>query len=387
MKKLLIVLLMVAMLSGCGDSNSGTVAKDGYKLGIQFELTGEVADYGNAELEGAKLAVKLANEKLGEEKYVPVIYDNTSSTTEAVTLATKLVQDGVVGVVGPATSGASAATYQISNDSGVVVVSPSATANNVTLTNPDDPSSPAYEYVFRTCFEDSYQGAAMAQYAYDVLGARRVVVYGDSITDYAKGLANSFTKQFEKLGGSVIANEYYVAKDTDFSPVLTRISDLNLDAIYIPGYYQEVGLIIKQAREMGFDCPIIGGDGFDSETLVDLGGAKNLNDVFFTTAYTTVGASEKLLAFIDAYTKEYGKEPSMFAALAFDATNLLIQACEEAGTNDSAAVRDVMEAIHFKGITGSFSFDKTHTPIKSVLVVELVNGVQESVIEVSPDVD
>ena len=376
---------MMVMLSGCGGGTTPT--KDGYKLGIQFELTGEVADYGNAELEGAKLAIKLANEKLGEEKYVPVIYDNTSSTTEAVTLATKLVQDGVVGVVGPATSGASAATYQISNDSGVVVVSPSATANNVTLTNPDDKNSPAYEYVFRTCFEDSYQGAAMAQYAYVVLGIRRVVVYGDSITDYAKGLAVSFTEQFEKLGGSVIANEYYVAKDTDFSPVLTRIKDLNLDAIYIPGYYQEVGLIIKQAREMGLDCPIIGGDGFDSETLAELGGAKNLNDVFFTTGYTTVDASPELKAFIETYTKEYGKEPNMFAALAFDATNLLIQACEEAGTNDSAAVRDVMETIHFDGITGSFSFDKTHTPIKSVLVVELVNGVQDKAVAISPDVD
>lgn len=385
MKKLAVALLVLAMLVGCSSNGGGDTAGDSYKIGLHFELTGEVADYGVAELEGAKLAIKTANEELGQTKYTSVEYDNTSSTTEAVTIAAKLANDGVVGVVGPATSGASAASYQILNDAGMNVISPSATANNITQVNPDDDASAVYDYVFRICFEDSYQGAAMAQYVYDTLHAKRVVIYGDSTTDYAKGLTESFKNQFEDLGGSIVATEYYVSKDTDFNGTLTKIKAMNYDAIYIPGYYNEAGLIVKQARAMGIDCPIIGGDGFDSETLIDLAGEKALNDVYYTTAYTTVDASDALQTFIDAYKKEYNKEPSMFAALAYDATTLLIKACEKAGSNKPSDIQKALVDMEFDGITGSFSFDKTHTPIKSVLVVELVDGVQTSATPVSPN--
>ena len=384
MKKLVVALMVFAMLAGCSANGGGSTAGDGYKIGLHYELTGEVADYGQAELEGSKLAIKIANANLGEDKYDTVEYDNTSSTTEAVTIATKLAQDGVIGVVGPATSGASAATYQILDGAGIPVISPSATANNVTLKNPDDSTSAVYNSVFRICFEDSYQGAAMAQFAYDNLNAKRVVIYGDSTTDYAKGLTQAFTTQFENLGGSIIATEYYVSKDTDFNSTLTKIKDMNFDAIYIPGYYNEAGLIVKQARAMGIDCPIIGGDGFDSTTLVDLAGTAALNNVYFTTAYTTVGASSALQAFIDAYKAEYNKEPGMFAALAYDATMLLIEACEQAGSNNTADIQKALVGMEFDGITGSFTFDATHTPIKSVLVVELVDGVQATAVSVSP---
>ncbi|MDD6467512.1 MAG: ABC transporter substrate-binding protein [Erysipelotrichaceae bacterium] len=386
MKKFFTCLLVFALLAGCSSANGGGNSNT-YKIGLHFELTGGAADYGNAELNGAQLAIKLANEKAGSAKYEGVVYDDLSSTTEAVTIATTLAASDVVGIVGPATSGASAATYQISNDSKKVVISPSATANNITLVNPDDASSPVFDYVFRVCFEDSYQGAAMAQFAYDHLNARRVAIYGDSTTDYAKGLTASFTNQFNKLGGSIITTQYYVAKDTDFSSVLTNIKSMNFDVLYIPGYYEEAGLIIKQARAMGIDCPIIGGDGFDSKSLLDLAGADALNQVYFTTAYTTAGASDSLQAFIDAYQKEYHEEPSMFAALAFDATNLLIEAIESAGSKDPAKIQDALVNIQFDGITGSFSFDKAHTPIKSVLVVELVDGVQSGAISVSPAIE
>lgn len=387
MKKLLMALLVMALLAGCSSTDGGGNNSDSYKIGLHFELTGGAADYGNAELNGAQLAIKLANEKAGSKKYEGVVYDNLSSTTEAVTVGTTLAASDVVGIVGPATSGASAATYQISNDAKKVVISPSATANNITLTNPDDATSPVFDYVFRVCFEDSYQGAAMAQYAYDVLNARRVAIYGDSTTDYAKGLTAAFTKQFEKLGGSIMTTQYYAAKDTDFSSVLTNMKGMNFDALYIPGYYEEVGLIIKQARAMGMDCPIIGGDGFDSKSLLDLAGADALNNVFFTTAYTTVDASDSLQAFIDAYKKEYNEDPNMFAALAFDSANLMIQAIETAGSKDSAKVQAAMAGITFDGVTGSFSFDAAHTPIKSVLVVELVDGVQSGAVSVSPNVE
>ena len=299
-------------------------------------------------------------------------------------MAGKLVEDGVIGVVGPATSGASTASYAVLNDAKIVVVSPSATANNQTLTIPSDPTSAVYDYVYRICFEDSYQGAAMAQFAVDTLKAEKIAIYGSVSSDYAKGLNAAFTDQLVKLGGEVVANESYQDGDSDFSAVLTSLASKEFDALYIPGYYNEAGQIIKQARKLGIDCPIIGPDGFDAVTLVDLAGAENLNDVYYTTAYTTVNASDKLTAFIEAYKSEYGEEPSMFAALAFDATNLLIEAIEKAGT-DKEAINDAVAKMEFSGVTGDFKFDATHTPIKSVLVVELVDGVQENAVSVTPD--
>ena len=383
-----LAVMMAASMAACGDSSSDTPSgsdksgSDTIKIGLHYELTGSVADYGNAELKGSELAIKQANDAGGN--YEAVVYDNKSDTTESVTLAAQLASDGVVGVVGPATSGASAASYQILNEAKVTVISPSATAIGQTL---DPNSGNVYDYVFRICFEDSYQGAAMAQYAVDTLGKAKAIVYADNASDYAKGLAEAFNDQFTKLGGTIVATDYYSAGDTDFNSVLTKFKGMDFDVLYIPGYYNEAGLIIKQAREMGIDCEIIGPDGFDSESLVDLAGASNLNKVYYTTAYTTVGASDALQAFIDAYKAEYNEEPGMFAALAYDSTNLLIEAIEKAGSTDPEAVRAAVESIEFDGVTGSFSFDETHTPIKSVLVVTLVDGVQGDAVSVSPDVD
>ncbi len=385
-KKLLKVLtagaLSLATLTAC--SGGGTSEGDTVKIGLHYELTGTVADYGNAELKGSQLAIKLANED-GKHQftYDYVKYDNKSDENEAISLAAKLVSDGVAGVVGPATSGASSASYPVLNDAQVVVVSPSATANNQTL----DPDSNVYEYVYRICFEDSYQGAAMAQFAADTLKAKKAAIYGSISSDYAKGLNAAFTEQFTKLSGTVVANESYQDGDSEFSSVLTSLASKDFDVLYIPGYYSEAGLIIKQARSLGIDCPIIGADGFDAVTLADLAGAENLNNVYYTTAYTTVNASDKLQAFIDAYKKEYNEEPGMFAALAFDATNLLIDAIEKAGSTDKEAINKAVAEMSFSGVTGEFTFDATHTPIKSVLVVELKDGVQTDVVTVTPDKD
>ncbi|MCF0114490.1 MAG: ABC transporter substrate-binding protein, partial [Erysipelotrichaceae bacterium] len=320
------------------------------------------------------------NEKAGTTKYEGVEYDNGSDVTKAVTVASQLVTDGVTAVIGPATSGGSAASYQVLNDAGIFVVSPSATQNNITL----DPNGKVYDNVFRVCFEDSYQGAGMAQYAKDTLGKTKAVIFGDSDSDYSKGLVEAFTNQFAKVGGTVVTTEYYTAGDTDFSATLTKVKGMDFDCIYVAGYYSEAGLIIKQAKDMGINCTFIGPDGFDSEVLVELAGAENLNDVFYTTGYTTINASEELTAFIEAYKAEYGQEPSMFAALAYDATNCMIQAIEAAGSTDAAAINAAMTGINFSGVTGSFTFDDVHTPIKTVLVVELENGVQGNAESVSP---
>ncbi|MCI6271615.1 MAG: ABC transporter substrate-binding protein [Erysipelotrichaceae bacterium] len=385
-----VALTLATSLAACSAGNQTSTNqtttqsdKETYKIGLHFELTGAVADYGNTENKAAKLAIKLANEQAGYEKYVGVEYDNKSDQTEAVTIATQLASSDVVGVVGPATSGASAATYPILNGANKVVISPSATQNNITKVDPSNENSEVYAYSFRTTFEDSYQGAAMAQFAFDTLSAKKVVIYGDNSNDYSKGLVEAFDTQFKKLGGEIVSTEYFTSGDTDFSSVLTNIKSKDFDLLYIAGYYNEAGLIIKQARELGIDSTIIGGDGFDSESLITLAGASNLNKVYYTTGYTTVDASEKLLKFVEAFKAEYNEEPSMFAALAFDSTNLLIENIEKVG-GDSQALRDSIEKTSFSGVTGDFTFDKTHTPIKTVLVVELVDGVQSSAVSVSP---
>lgn len=391
MKKLMMMFavacLSLTALSGCStdsgsNGGSGENTSDKVKIGLHYELTGEAADYGNKELKGSKLAIKLANEAGGNFEAVEM--DDKSSEEEAVSVSTNLMSQGVVGVVGPATSGASAATYPVSEQFAIPVISPSATANGITFHNPSDPNSGVYETAWRICFEDSYQGAAMATFAYDTLKAKKVVVYFDNSTDYSKGLKQSFETKFVEKGGEIVAVENYQSGDTDFNSVLTKIKGMDFDMLYLPGYYNEVGLIIDQAKKMGIETIICGGDGFESTDLIGLaGGAQNLNDIYFTTSYTTVNASDALQKFIDDYKAEYNEDPNLFSALAYDATNLLIQAANEAG-NDPAAVNEYLKTVKFDGITGSFTFDETHTPVKSVLVTEMQNGVQISAVSVNP---
>ena len=196
--------------------------------------------------------------------------------------ALKLItQDKVHAMIGPATSGNMLATVQIANQNKIPVVTGSGTAQNVT----ENEDGTINEYVFRTCFIDPFQGIVAANFATE-MGTKNVAIYADNSSDYAKGLAASFKQQIEANGGTVIIEEAYVAKDVDFKSTLTRIKSANPDFIFIPGYYEEVGLIVKQARELGIDAPLMGGDGWDSPTLVELAGAKALNNTFISNAIT-----------------------------------------------------------------------------------------------------
>lgn len=376
--------MALVALTGC--SSGSKDATNEIKFGFNFELSGEVANYGTPEFNAAKLAIKIQNEKTDAKyKYTYVEGDNKSTAEESTNVATKMItSDKVNAIIGPATSGASAAIYQIASDNKVFVMSPSATATNVTLADGKSVDS-LYPYVYRVCFEDSYQGAAMASYATDTLKKSKAVIISDSSSDYAKGLAKAFDEKFTSNGGSIVTEVNYQAKDKDFNSQLTKIKGMDYDVIYIPGYYSEVGLIISQARSMGITTPIIGGDGFDSTKLVELAGANNLNDVYFTTAYSTVGASAELQAFIEAYKKEYNEDPGMFAALAYDSVTTMIQTYENAASKEVADVQAYLNKVEYKGVTGSFSFDEKHTPKKSALVVQLKDGVQTDAVEVDPN--
>jgi len=387
MKKLFMLMMATILLltvTACGNDKKDPVDNSKtLKIGLNFELTGDYQEYGTMEYEGAMLAIK-QKQDAGDYPFdiVTVKLDNKSTLEETNSVATKLATQESVGViVGPAVSGLTVATYAIGEQYTTPVVSPSATSDGATLK--DDGT--VYEYGFRTCFVDSYQGTAMAVFAKENLDAAKAVIIFDAGSDYAKGLASSFKERYTADGGVIVAEESYQEKDTDFSTILTKIQDMDFDVIYIAGYYNEVGLIIRQARDLGINVPITGGDGFDSPTLVDLAGASALNDVYFTTAYTTVDANETVTAFVEAYKAEYGKEPSMFAALGYDTANLVLQAAEEAGATDPASIQQALVNMKsFTGVTGTFSFDENHNPSKTVIVVSLIDGVQAEATEVQP---
>lgn len=381
--------IAASMLVGCssgGAANEAVTLSEGdtVKIGLNYELSGNVATYGQAMNKATELAIKQYNESEDAKyKAEAVSMDNKSDSGEAYSIATKLMtEDQVVMQLGPATSGDSIATYPAADENQTPVLSPAVTQNGGMLK--EDGS--AYEYAWRVCFEDSAQASAMAVFARENLGKTKAVVYSDATSDYAKGLAEDFVSKFEALGGEVVAQESYSSGDTDFNAALSKISEEDFDVLYVPGYYSESGLIIKQARDAGISQTILGPDGMDSPKLAELAGEENLNNVYFTTAYTTVDASEELTSFIEAYKAEYNEEPDMFSVLAYDATNLGLQALEEAGKTGEA-LNEAIKNIEFTGLTGSFTFDEEHTPLKKVLVVELQNGEQVNPVEVDPNAE
>lgn len=384
--------MALTVLAGCGSEGAGGEAKeavtlkegDTVKIGLNYEQSGSTATYGLAMEKGSQLAIKQYNEREDSKYTIEVVsLDCKSDSVEAQSIASRLMnEEGVALQVGPATTPDSTATYPISTESQVPVLSPAVTANDGML----DENGEAYPYAWRVCFEDNTQASAMAVFAYNNLGKRKAVVYSDSGNDYAKGLRQSFIDKFEELGGEIVADESYISGDTDFNAVISTLADTDFDVMYVPGYYGEVGLIVKQARAAGLQQPILGPDGMDSPKLAELAGAGALNDVYFTTAYTTVDASDELKAFIEAYKAEYNEEPDMFSVLAYDATNLGLQALEEAGATGDK-LNEAIKNIQFTGLTGSFEFDEKHTPKKDVLIVELQDGVQVNPIKINPDAE
>ncbi|NLM74620.1 MAG: ABC transporter substrate-binding protein [Clostridiaceae bacterium] len=366
----LVLVFTMTLLAGCGSK----VNENEIPIGINYELSGSVASYGQASVEGIELAIEEVNKAGGiDGKLIkPIKYDNKSEHSMATTLAKKLMtQDKVVAVLGPATSGAFKATIPEANKNKVVVASGSATDDSVTVDE-----SGVKEYAFRICFTDSFQGTAMANFALNNMSATKAVVIMDSSSDYGKGLAKNFTETFEAGGGTVVASEAFVSGDTDFNAILTKIKGNDFDVIFISGYYNEAGLIIKQARALGIDAPILGPDGFGAPELVELAGADALNDVYFSSHFSVLDTDPSVADFIENFKAKYGKEPDQFAALGYDLAMFVIDGIRRAGSTDPTAIKDALAATtDFSGVTGSFSIDENHNPVKAVVVVGIENGV------------
>ncbi len=377
--------LVAGLLAGCGTKETAS-GGDTIKIGANLELSGGVASYGSGIAAGVDLAVKEINDGGGVDgKKIEIIkVDNKSDSAEATNAAMKLTsKDKVTAIIGAATSGNTVAQAQIANDSKTVLISPSGTSPTVTVK--EDGS--VNEYVFRTAFIDPFQGTVAANFALNDLKVKNVAVYADNASDYAKGLAASFIETFEKGGGKIVANESYVAKDTDFRSTLTRIKAADPEYIFIPGYYEEVGLIVKQAREMGITVPLMGADGWDSPKLVELAGADALNNTFIINHYSSEDPDEKIQKFVKSFQDANGgKSPDAFNALGYDTVYLLVDAMKRAGdTSDSTKIKDALAATKdLSLITGTITVDENHHLIKSASVLEYEDGKQKFKSKVNP---
>lgn len=376
--------IFVGALSGCGGSKGG--AQDGdIKIGGLLEMTGGSASFGISAKNGIDLALTKINEKgvLGGKKISLVVADNKSEAAEATNGMQKLIsQDNVVAVIGPNLSSAAIAAGTLNNGAKVPAISPMGTNPDITV---DPKTKQTREYSFRTCFIDPFQGTVMASFATNELKVKNAAILIDNTSDYAKGLALFFKENFIKNGGIVVAEEAYLQKDTDFKSTLTKIKAANPDFIYVPGYYQEVGLIVKQAREIGLNMAMAGGDGWDSSKLPEIAGKAALDNTFFSSLYSPDDASDINRSFVAEYKKAYSANPDVFAALAYDSTLLIARAIEDAGSAEPAKIAAAMAKIKgFKGVSGEVSFNAEHNPIKSAVIIEHKDGVQTFKTKVNP---
>jgi branched-chain amino acid transport system substrate-binding protein len=267
-------------------------------------------------------------------------------------------------------------------DNKVLAISPTASNPKVTV---DPATGKTRDYLFRASFIDPFQGTVMANFAGQNLKAKTAVIYIDNSSDYSKGLSQFFKETFAKSGGTIVAEEAYLQKDQDFKSTLTKIKAKNPDVIFVPGYYEEVGKIVKQARELGITVPFLGGDGWDSAKLPEIAGAQALNNTFFGNHYSPDDDSKAVKDFVAAYKKEYGQTPDAFAALAYDATMMIVDAIKRANSADPVKIKDAMAATKdFQAVSGSITLNQTHDAVKSAVIIEMKDGKQTFKAKVNP---
>ena len=382
-----VAVIMLGLVSGCGSTAAPNAAApkaaEEIKIGGVLELSGGVATFGQSVKNAVDLAFEAQNKKggvLGKQlKFITA--DNKSEAGESTSAITKLItQDKVIAVIGAVTSSNTKAAVPVSADNKIPMVTPTATNAEVTV-NKDGSLN---KWVFRSCFLDPFQGQVAANFVTGTLKLKKAAVFIDQGDDYSKGLAAEFKKVMESSGGTITDTENYVGKDVDFKATLTRIKASSPEVVFVPGYYGEVGLIIRQAREMGLMVPFIGGDGWDSAKLPELAGAANLNDTYFVNHMWAEDPDTK--PFVEAYKAKYNVVPDALAALGYDAAGMVIAAIEKAGSTDSSKIRDALESTKgFKGATGVITIDpKTHNPVKSAVIIRIVDGKYTLLTHINP---
>ena len=371
-KKLLCGVLASAMafsvLAGCGGNSEGGADSEVIKIGGIGPLSGPNSTYGISVKEGADLLAEEINAAGGiNGKKVEFIFeDDQSDNTVAASAFNKLVdKDGVCAILGGVTSGTTLAIAPNSTNKKIPMITPTGTEPTITNVGGD--------FMFRGCFVDSFQGEILAKYTKEKLGKTTAAVLYNSSSDYSKGIANAYKETLEKNGGQVVEFLSYGSdKETDFKAQLTKIKSANPDVIILPDYYNVVGLIAKQARDMGITSQFLGGDGWESEELTKIGGTA-VDGAIYINHYYAEDTDENVKNFVDSYTKKYNKTPDCFAALSYDTAKILVKAIEKANSTDGTAIRDALAGMEINSVTGNIKFNEERSAVKSAAIIK-ING-------------
>jgi branched-chain amino acid transport system substrate-binding protein len=381
-----LALVVAALNTGC--SSGG--AKKELVLGEYGSLTGGEATFGQSTKMGVELALadltQSKGAKIGGLPVRIVSEDDQGKAEEAANAVQKLLnQDQVIAVIGEVASSRSIAAAPICQAAGVPMVSPSSTNPKVTEIG---------DFIFRMCFIDPFQGTVMAKFASTNLGLKRVAILKDIKSDYSVGLAQFFSESFRAAGGQIVAEQAYQSGDQDFSSQLTAIKAKNPEAIYLPGYYTEVGLIARKAKELGLAAPLLGGDGWESEQLLSIGG-EALNGSYYSNHFAVDNPEPRLQSFLQKFKAKFGKEPDAIAGLAYDAADVLFTCMEKMASEDPktfqglssakagtaerkaacAKLRDMIAATQgYPGVTGNITLDANRNATKPAVVLEIKGG-------------
>ena len=364
--------LAAVLMASCGGAKSAEI-----KIGAVSPLTGEAATFGLSTKNGMELAVEEWNAAGGllGKKIKLIVEDDKGDPAEGAAVFSKLIQqDKVVAIVGGITSRVALAGAPIAQAAKVPMISPTATNEKVTQVG---------DYIFRSCFIDPFQGTVAARFAYNDLSIRKAAEIFDFGNDYSKGLAETFKASLESLGGQVVASEGYPSGATDFKAQLTKIVQAKPDCLYIPAYYNDVGLIAKQARELGYKGPLVGSDGWDSSELVKIAG-NSVDGGFFTNHYSKDDTRPVVQSVVQKYSGKYGAAPDALAVLAYDGMNIMLDAIKRAGKTNNEAIRDSLKATDLAAVGGQIRFDEFRNPVKSVVIIEIKDGQQVYKTTVNP---
>ncbi|HWC66191.1 MAG TPA: ABC transporter substrate-binding protein [Thermoanaerobaculia bacterium] len=368
--------LALLFFASCAPAPPG---HEGIPVGFYGSLTGSTATFGQSGKNGSTLAfdeIDAAGGVLGEKISLHV-EDDRGEPAEAASAVTKLIaRDHVVGLLGEAASSRTLAAAPIAQKSEIPMITPSSTNPQVTLVGP---------YVFRVCFTDDFQGAMLARFAGRDLKAKTAILLTDVRSDYSAGLGAAFRRAFESLGGRIAGEQKYAEGDTDFSAQLTQIRAAPADVIFVPGYYTDVGLIARQKKDLGVPGVLLGGDGWDSPRLTEIGGAA-LDGAYFGNHYSPQDPDPAVRRFVDAYRARFGAVPDSVGALAYDAARLLADAIRRAGSTAGPRIREALAATkNFPGVTGSLTFDLERNPVKPITILRIENGRYQFVEKLAPE--
>ena len=356
--------MLLVLCVGCQPDNSDIV------IGEYSSLTGTEATFGQSTHNGVTLAFEEINAAGGiaGRKLRVIAEDDQSKAEEAANAVTKLISsNNVAAIIGEVASSNSLAAAPICQSNKIPMITPSSTNPDVTKKG---------DYIFRMCFLDNYQGPVLARFAVNNLHLNRAAMLIDMRSDYSRGLAEAFEQVFTSLGGKIVARQSFSKGDSDFRPQLTAIQGASPQIVFIPGYYNDVASIAIQARDIGIRVPLLGGDGWESPKLLEIGG-QALEGCMYSNHYHSDDPTPAVRDFVQKYQQRFGARPDSIAALAYDAARVLADGIRHAGPNfTSRALRDALAATrNFPGVTGAITFDANRNPIgKKVAIEEIKNG-------------